>query len=56
MGKEKDTEKYVLGEVPTKVETVAIDIEGEEGKNAYNQFMLLIKIANDVEKLKKLLD
>jgi len=55
--KEKEnTEKWALGEIPTQTEPVAIDTQGEEGKNVYNQLMLLVKIANDVEKLKKLLD
>lgn len=52
----KKKEKWVLGEVPTQTEQVFIDTEGEEGKNVYNDKMLLVQIANDIAEIKKSID
>jgi|TARA_B100000315_G_C14370724_1_gene492830 hypothetical protein len=62
MGEEKKEEgkkskdKYELAEMPTKTKVVIVDREGEEGKNAYDEMRILVRIANDLDKIKKSLD
>ena len=55
--KEEKKERWAIGEIPTQTQPVAIDTaEKEIGKAAHSELMLLVKIANDIEKLKKTLD